>query len=265
VTQEHVNHDDGNSILSWSVAVRLYADLNLDQVTTAYIDFVREGSERGFPVINLRARYDYNEQLWHAMSYLLERALNNRWFRAESFDDNARYRVELSCPSKEEMNLVANSLLYTRARALLRYTSTTLNYADKDSLLSPEDTPQDRVRKDALKRINQIRGCYSKRSIPQGQLFFCLVVLAAIIFSLLPESYSNFHTLGVLQIVVLGILLINELREHVLQQREIHTNHVTYLVSNDMLKGFFYREGKPQEMLKVKDLFKAESSLTDLT
>ncbi len=265
MTQEREKYKAGNLISTWSVAVRLYAELDLDRATTAYVDFVREGSERGFPVINLRARYDFNEQLWYAMSYLLERALNNRWFRAESFNHNDRYEVELPCPSNEEMNIVANSLLYTRARALLRYTSTAIKYADKDSLLSYEDTDHDRKRKDAERRINHIKCYYSRRSIPQGQLFSCLVVLAVIIFAFLPQPYTNWYTFGVMQIAVLSILLISEIREHVLLERELHANHVTYLESNDMLRELLYREVQPQDKLKVSNLIKAEASLAALT
>lgn len=264
MSQEYKNYNGEHSITSWSEAVRLYTELNLDEAVTAYVDFVREGSEQGFPVINLRGRYAYNEQLWYAMSYLLERSLNTRWFRNIGISDYSRYDVNLSCPLEEEMELIDDSLLSTRARALLRYTSATLKYADKDSILSPEDTDRDREFKDALKRIEKIKGYYARRSVPKGQLLFCLVVLAAVIFAFLPESYKNFHTYGIMQIAVLGILLITELREHVLLERELHNEHVIYLENNKMIKDLFYKDKKSHFVLKVTDLHKAEASLNTM-
>lgn len=261
MTQEYENHNGEHLITSWSEAVRLYTELNLDQAVTAYVDFVREGGEQGFPVINLRGRYDYDEQLWYAMSYLLERSLNTRWFRNIGLANYSRYDVNLSCPSKEEMILIDDSLLSTRARALLRYTSATLKYAEKDNILSPEDTDHDRERKDAFKRIEKIKGYYVRRSVPKGQLLICLVVLAAIIFFLLPESYKTIHTYGIMQIAVFGILLISELREHVLLERELHKQHVIYLENNKMIKDLFCKEKKSHFVLKVTDLHKAEASL----
>lgn len=257
-----INHP-GTPISTWSEAVRVYAEKKLDDAVVSYLNFARKGRLSGFPVINLWANYDEHEQIYHAMSYVLEISLDQFSLMETDCPSVTDYYVELKCPTSQEMDFICQSLLYARARELVSITWTTVEYADKGTLLKPKVSVLDGERNDAEERIKNVMGYYKLPLISQRLLFPCHVVLGTMLFMALPENYHPFYKIGILWICGFGILLLNEIWSDVLLKRKVHIEHLCFLNNNRLLVSLLYRDRKPEEDVNLYDLLAAKDSLAE--
>lgn len=67
--------DDVVILSDWTQALSVYDSLNLDEIVSIYLRFGKKGRLNGFPIINIWQDGFYEEQIYYAMMYLLERAL----------------------------------------------------------------------------------------------------------------------------------------------------------------------------------------------
>ena len=253
----------GTTISTWSDAIRVYSEMKLDEAIRCYLNFARKGRLNGYPVINLWVKYDDQEQVYHAMSYLLERSLQQFSQRENEFSLTPDYYVELPRPSSDEMEFICQSLLYVRTRELLSITQTTKEYADKGALLTLKCSAHDDEVIEARERINSVLQHYKLPFISQRHLLPTLVVMALIIFVIIPEVSPSLMVGAMLEVGVCGALFINELWSNDIIKKEVRVDHVSTIKDNSILASLLNRVRESKKVLTVSDLLKARTKLIE--
>ncbi|MDS0021946.1 hypothetical protein [Enterobacter hormaechei] len=152
--------DDVVILSDWTQALSVYDSLNLDDIVNIYLRFGEKGRLNGFPIINFWQGGFYEKQVYYAMMYLLERALNELTLTKMHEGKSIVYHVDLKLPVENETCSIIGTKLYIAARNLLSLTQKAYEYQNANHDLTINDDYSS-LYKDAILRLKKISTKYN--------------------------------------------------------------------------------------------------------
>ncbi|EIJ8452190.1 hypothetical protein LJP14_001213 [Salmonella enterica] len=246
--------DDVVILSDWTQALSVYDSLNLDEIVSIYLRFGKKGRLNGFPIINIWQGGFYEEQIYYAMMYLLERALNELTLTKMREGESTVYHVNLKLPVENETSSIIGTKLYIAARNLLSLTQKVYEYQNTNYDLAIIDDCSS-FYKDAILRLKKISAKYYKSEKYPLALFigsFLFYAICAAIFS--PEKYHTFESFFMIFICLLGMWGLARSTQKKDSDIKICKEDVEYLTLNVLLQHYFSKRNNLTGFISLADI-----------
>ncbi|WP_113073213.1 hypothetical protein [Escherichia coli] len=246
--------DDVVILSDWTQALSVYDSLNLDEIVSIYLRFGKKGRLNGFPIINIWQGGFYEEQIYYAMMYLLERALNELTLTKMREGESTVYHVNLKLPVENETSSIIGTKLYIAARNLLSLTQKVYGYQNTNYDLAIIDDCSS-FYKDAILRLKKISAKYYKSEKYPLALFiggFIFYAICAAIF--LPEKYHTFESFFMIFICLLCMWGLARSTQKKDSDIKICKEDVEYLTLNVLLQHYFSKRNNLTGFISLADI-----------
>lgn len=247
-------NDDVVILSDWTQALSVYESLNLDDIVNIYLRFGKKGRLNGFPIINIWQGGFCEKQVYYAMMYLLERALNELTLTKMHEGKSIVYHVDLKLPDVNEDGFIKGSKLYSAAIHLIRLTQNSREY-QKDEKSTVSLSGENLAENDAVRRIKVISEFYR---VPEKyplmfyiESFIFFSICAWLFF---PAHYQNFETYFTIFLLVTGMWVLARSSKKPESEITISKAHVMYLNNNVILQTHLSRIYDLHEDVSLEDL-----------
>ena len=246
--------DDVVILSDWTQALSVYDSLNLDDIVNIYLRFGKKGRLNGFPIINFWQGGFNEKQVYYAMMYLLERALNELTLTKMHEGKSIVYHVDLKLPVENETRSIIGTKLYIAARNLLSLTQKAYEYQSANHDLTINDDCSS-FYKDAILRLKKISTKYNKSEKYPLALFiggFLFYSICAAIF--LPEKYHTFESFFMIFISLFGMWGLARSTQKKDSDIKICKEDVEYLTLNVLLQHYFSKHNNLRGFVSLTDI-----------